>query len=371
MKRFAVSKIADINLDLKKEAARQGRTFDQQLEVMAASGEIDKSIIDPTRRNSQGQSVPAYRQVLAAAGIDLKGARSAQTVTEAFFRDDDNRILFPYYIESRYREIQNERQGELAYADLVAERIPLTGGQTIAQIPTITENASDTDGDPSRIAEGSEFPVMTIDMGDYVAYLAKFGGRLEATKEALMGARLPLFDRWLTVFARRVLRQKTRFALKLVKNGDGNNNTAPNVNNGSADLTIASLIKLRQKAAEYGASPTIVTGDTVAFGKMFELPILTNPASTAPQAQQLLATGTLPGILGMTPKIAPIPSVLDGSNQLLAIDPERGLIEFYSPDLDLVEYEYLMKRQVEAVQVSESIALGKPDNGVGVTLTLT
>lgn len=368
MTKYSINKIGDINLDLKKDAASNGRSLTDHLEVLASRGEVNPSIIDPNRRNSQGQKVPVYRQMLAAADIDVRGVRSSQTVEEGFHRKEENRILWPAYIEARYREIQSEPTGELSYNDLVVERVPLSAGQTVAQIPMLKDALQDPEQDPSRIAEGSEFPIISLNTGDYIAHLKKFGARLEATREALMGAKLSLFDTWLAQHARRIQRQKTRAALALLKNGDGHDNVAPNID---GKMSIISLVKLRQKAAEFGASPTVITGDAEAFAKLFELPVLTGAASVSPQAVQMMSTGALPNVLGMVPKTAPIPSVLDGSNQLMAIDTTRGLIEFYSPQMDLVEYEYLMKRQVEAVQISESIALGKPDKSVAVTLTLT
>lgn len=370
MSKFDISKPADITLDLKKDAKEARRRLGQHIQFLADKKQIDPGLYDPNLRNSQGKPVPVYRQVLAKAGIDLRGNRSAQTVGEAFFRDPSNTILFPYYIEERYREIQNEPRNLLSYQDLVAERIPLTGGQTIMQIPVLKEDPGDTDGDPSRVSEGSEFPLMTIEMGKYMVQIAKYGGRMEATLETIMGAQLSVFDRWLTVFARKAARQKVRTALKLAKNGDGNDNAAPNVNAPGGEVTTGALVLLLQKAAEVGAEPSVLTGDGETFGKVFDLDILTRPDSTAAVAESFRNTGKLPGVLGLVPKLAPLPSVLDGSNQLLAIDPERGLIEVYSPEMDLVEYEYLMKRQVRAVQVTEMLGFGKPDIGVATTLTL-
>ncbi|GGB69469.1 hypothetical protein [Deinococcus soli (ex Cha et al. 2016)] len=368
MTKLAVTQIRDINKDLKQEAKSNRRTFGAQIEMLAMTGQIAAGIVSPTRVGASGRPVPTYRQVLAAAGVDIRGARTAQTIEEAFFRNDADPILFPYYIEESYREIQNQMRNQLSFTNLVSERIPLTG-QTIAQIPTLREDETNTNGDTSRVSEGAEFPTLLIEMGDQTVPLLKYGGNLKASKEALLNIRLPLFNRWLTVLARRETLRKTRNAIKVILNGHGPDTVAPNVDATGGGASIAEIVKGLQLAARYGAQPSIITGDAEVFGTLFNLDILSSPASTFSGAESLRATGQLPSILGMAPLMAPIPSELDGSNKLLLVDPERGLIEFHNPSMDLVEYDYLMSRQLNIVQISEMSGLAKPDQGVGVTVT--
>lgn len=367
MTKFAIAQIRDINKDLKQESVTNRRSFGAQIEMLALTGQIAAGVVSPTRMGANGQPVPIYRQVLAAAGVDLRGARSAQTVKDAFFRNDADPILFPYYVEERYREIQNQMRNQLTANDLIAERIPLTG-QTIAQVPILREDSTDTSGDTSRVSEGAEFPTLLIEMGNQTVNLLKYGGKLQATKESLLNIRVPLFDRWLTVLARREELRKARNAIKTVLNGHGPDTVAPNVD-ATGGTSVGQIVKGLQLAARYGAQPSVITGDAAAFGQLFDLDILSSPASTFAGAESFRTTGILPSILGMAPRMAPIPSELDGSGKLLLIDPERGLIEYYNPDMDLVEYEYLMSRQIDVVQISEMSGLAKPDLGVGVTVT--
>lgn len=368
MTKLAIAQIRDINKDLKQEAASNRRSFGAQIEMLALTGQIAAGLVNPARLSAGGQPVPVYRQVLAAAGVDLRGARSAQTIKDAFYRNDADPILFPYYIEERYREIQNQMRNQLTANDLVAERIPLTG-QTIAQVPILREDETDTSGDTSRVSEGAEFPTLLIEMGNQTVNLLKYGGNLKATKESMLNIRVPIFDRWLGVLARREELRKGRNAIKTVLNGHGPDTVAPNVDATAGGASIAEIVKGLQLAARYGAQPNIITGDAEVFGTLFNLDILSSPASTFSGAESFRSTGVLPSILGMAPRMAPIPSELDGSNKLLLIDPERGLIEYYNPDMDLVEYDYLMSRQMNVVQISEMSGLAKPDQGVGVTVT--
>ncbi|SMB85800.1 hypothetical protein [Deinococcus hopiensis] len=361
--------LKDISLDLKQDARANKRTFAQHLQVLAEKGDLSEKLYIPEARDAQGNTVPAWKQIIArGAGIQPKGRHAATSVNDAFFTNDADRILFPLYIEERYREINNTRRNGLRLADLVADTVTAEGGAT--DIGIIRESDDDENADLSRIAEGAEFPVLRIESTGKTVVLYKFGGRLEATYEAILYASLSTFDRWLGNVARRSENNKIRTALRIIRNGDGNNNAAPNVdtlNVGTFEL--ADIIALLQKAGDVGAEPTIVTGDPTEFAAMFSLDFISSPSSSARAAEDVRNTGTLPVLLGMEPRMAPIKSVLDGSRQLLAIDPSRGLTMAVDPRFDLVEYDTIIKRQIKVVQVSEKMGFAKTDIGVGTTLT--
>ena len=68
-------------------------TLSQHLDDMARKGEFDEGLVRQDVRNSQGESVDAFKQLLAAAGIRTKG-EFAQT-GDAFVSDPNNRDPVP------------------------------------------------------------------------------------------------------------------------------------------------------------------------------------------------------------------------------------------------------------------------------------
>lgn len=364
-----ITKVGQIGLDLKRQASAEGMSMNDKLTQLAEQGnlELNGHAIDPAQKNSAGQTVPVWKQVLTAANIETRGRHSAATVNDVFFTDPDNRVLFPLYIEGRFRDIQNFRPNQLRITDLVGDMVPVTSGAM--GYDSITDS-NDPETDPARIAEGAEFPVLMIKSSGKTIILYKRGGRLEATYEVIAGASVSTFNRWLTRLARRTENVKLRAALAILKNGDGGN-PAPNVNSAGSAYTLADLVKLIQTAGDYGAEPTLLTGDTAEMGALFNIDFLASPANNGMQSEGLRQNGTLPLVLGMVPRFAPTRSVLDGSHQLMAIDSALGLTMAYNPALDLVEYDAIINRQIRAVQISEQYGFGKPDVASAVTLTRT
>lgn len=361
-----IRKITDLTLNLKQEAANEQRTFAQHLQHLADHGQISSDLYDPKQRNSAGASVPAWKQVLVrGAGLEAQGRHAAVTVTDAFFRQDDNRILFPLYIEERYRELGREGRNSLTLSDVVADTSPINANVVATQVLDFKDDES---ADLSRIAEGAQYPVLTITQGDAVVRLYKYGGRLEASLEAILGSSLSTLDRWLLKIRRQADRNKIRQALAVLKNGDGNDNAAPNINVG-ATLEVADFVALLMKAEEYGAEPLVLTGAASPLGKALSLDIVTGTNSTAASGD-FRDTGTFPTIFGMRPKLPPQRSVLAGVEQLMAIDPSAGLTMHYDPRFDLVRYEDIIRRDMQAVQITEMLGFSKPDMGAGITMTL-
>lgn len=364
-----VSKLKDINMDLKAQAKAEGLNFEDKLTRLAEDGQLELNghEIDASEKDASGHTIPVWKQVLSAAGIETKGRHQAATVNDVFFTDPDNKILFPLYIEGRFREINNFRPNQLRITDLVADMVPVTTGAM--GMDTITDS-DDAETDPARIAEGAEFPVLVVKSAGKTIILAKRGGRLEATYEAIAGASVSTFNRWLTRLARRTENTKIRAALAMLKNGDGGN-AAPNVASAGAAYTLGDLVKLIQRAGDFGAEPALITGDTTEMGALFGIDFIASAANNGMQAEGVRVNGTLPLILGMVPRFAPSRSVMDGSKQLMAIDPALGLTMAYNPAMDLVEYDAVIERQIKAVQISEQYGFGKPDIAAAVTLTRT
>lgn len=362
-----IKKINDLTLALKADAHAEKRTFAQQIQHLADNGEIDSSLYDPATRDSTGASVAAWKQVMVrGAGLEPRGRHAAATVNDAFFRQEDNRILFPLYIEERYREVGRDSRNGLTLSDVVTDTQPVEASVVNTQLLSFQD---DENADLARVAEGAEYPVLTITQGDAVVRLFKYGGRLEASLEAILNASLSTFDRWLLKVRRQADRNKIRKALDILKNGDGNNNAAPNVNAAGATLTAADFVALLMKAEEYGAEPTILTGATAALGQALSMDVVTGTGSTA-AAADFRDTGTFPTLFGMRPKLPPQRSVLTGTDQLLAIDPAAALTMHYDPRFDLVRYEDIIRRDLQAVQITEMLGFSKPDTGAATTLTL-
>lgn len=348
--------LKNLELGLYQDAARNGMTLSQYLNEMARKGDISEDLYRPEARNSAGQPVDAFKQLLAAAGIRTKG-EFAQT-GDAFVSDPNNRVLFPEFIVREYRDAERDAVNVLQASDLVSTRVGIQGN---AYRTGIIAAGQEKDLEFGRVAEMAEMPTYTITVADKAVNAMKYGGVLRMPYEAVRRARLPMISRYVGKVARAQNRRKVKTALNTALNGDGNNNPAPaSAAAAGATFTLQDIISLQMDGLVQGVQFGIITADAADLAAILNLDIFTGVAATAAGAD-FRDTGRWPNILGMQPKMAMADSALQGSKKLLAIDQSNGLEEFYEEGSEIVESEKLITSQFENIAISEVIGWAKPD----------
>lgn len=351
-----IAKLAQLELGLYQDAARQGMNLSQYLNDLARKGDVGEDLYRPDARNSAGEPVDAFKQLLAAAGIRTKG-EFAQT-GDAFVSDSSNRVLFPEFVAREYRDAERDAVNVLQITDLVSTRVGTDG--TAYRTGVITAG-QEKDLEFGRVAQLGEMPVYSIILSDKAVNALKYGGVLRMSYEAVRRAKLPILSRYIAKMSRAQARRKVKQALNVILNGDGNANPAPaSTAAAGASFTLADIIALQMDGLVNGVQFGIITADTADLAAILNLDVFTGPAATAAGAD-FRDNGVWPSILGMKPKLALADSVLQGSKKLLAIDQANGLEEFYENGSEIVESEKLITSQFEHIAISEVMGWAKPD----------
>lgn len=351
-----IKTLKNLELGLYQDAAREGMTLSQYLGEMARKGDIAEELYTPEARNSHGEPVDAFKQILAAAGIRTKG-EFAQT-GDAFVSDPNNRILFPEYVAREYRDAERDAVNVLQTSDLVSTRIGIDG--TAYRTGVITAG-QEKELEFGRVAELGEMPVYSIKLSEKAVNAYKYGGVLRMSYEAVRRTRLPVLSRYVAKMSRAQARRKVKQALNTALNGDGNGNPAPaSAAAAGATFTLADIIALQMDGLRNGVQFSVITADSADLAALFNLEIFTGSAATAAGAD-FRDTGRWPSLLGMTPKMALADSALEGSKKILAIDTANGLEEFYENGSEIVESEKLITSQFENIAISEVLGFAKPD----------
>lgn len=363
MSKILIAGKKNLEKGLYEDARKHGRTLTQHLQVMADNGEIAEDLYDPDARDAKGQPVDAFRQLMLGVGLRTRGAYGAQTVNEVFLTDNQNRVLFPEYINREYRDQERLPRNELTLADLVLTRNPITA--SVYQYGVIKD---DRDNEPARVTEAADLPLYTVKFAQNPVYIRKYGGRMHVSYETLKRSSLDVLGRWVARVRRRAERAQVKDALEILVNGDGNSNAAPSLPDlAGTTYTIDDIIDLVILAETNDADPSILTGDLVELGNLLKMDFVKDAASTALGAD-FRDTGMWPRILGMQPKRAPSGSVLEGAKKIVAIDQLLGLEMAFDPEMELTESAALIEKQVEVITFSEAHGFGKPDKGAAVTV---
>jgi len=339
-----------------QDAKKQGITFSQLLNELARKSEISEDLVNPDARNSQGDRVDAFKQLLAASGIRTKG-EFAQT-GDAFRADPANRVLFPEFVNRTYRDAETTQINALQISDLVATRIGIDG--SAYRTGLITTN-QEKDLEFGRVAQGGELPVYTVALADNSVNLYKYGGILKVSYEAGRRMPLPQMTRYIAKIARAQGRRKVKQATAIAVNGDGNSNAAPaSTPTAGTVWTVADLIQLQIDGMQNGAQFNILTGDGVEIAQILALDIFTGTGATA-RGADFRDTGEWPTILGIRPRVSLSGSVLESSKKIMGIETPAGLEEVYENGSELTESDRLIDTQFERVAISENLGYAKPD----------
>ena len=312
-----------INID-KSMYNRKGKTFSQILEEL-----------DPTEnyKNSPLGKLDAFGRQLKRFDIKVSGTDS--DVVEKFFQTSSSSVLFPEYV-SRAIKIGME------YADVLPD---ITATVTKIEGMDYRSIVSSPDADTKELKvvnEGAMLPITTIKTQENLVKLLKRGRMLVSTYEALRFQRLDLFTVTLKQIGAYIARTQLADAVKVLLDGDGNNNSAKVINvKTSGTLEYSDLIKLWTSLSPYELNTMLVP--TALMEKILAMTEMQDSQATL----DFHGTGRM--ITPMGAKLIHVPTL--DSDKIIGIDKTCALEMVQAGDV-IVDYDKLIDRQLERATIS-------------------
>ena len=337
------------NLRLEKGMYRQtGKTFTQVLESL-----------DPSEnyRGTALEGTDAFQRQLKRFGIRAKGAGSSPV--EKFFATMDSAVLFPEYIARTVRQGMEEN-------DILPAIVATTTVIDAMDYRSIYSNPTDEDKELQDVAEGSEIPSTEVKTKEHLVKLTKRGRMLVASYEAIRFQKLDLFSVMLRQIGSYIQKQQVADAVKVLVDGDGNENAAIQYSVGTSPmsgtagtLTYDQLVEFWGKFDPYTMNTILCSTDTMT--KLLKIPELQNPMT----GLNFQGTGKVGTPLGA--QLHRTSAVADG--KIIGLDNRYALELVRAGDV-LVEYDKLIDRQLERAAITSISGFGKICDGAAAVLNV-
>lgn len=326
------------NLRLEKGMYRQeGKTFTQVLESL-----------DPSEnyRGTALEGTDAFQRQLKRFGIRAKGAGSSSV--EKFFRTMDSAVLFPEYIARTVRQGMEEN-------DILPAITATTTVIDAMDYRSIYSTATDSDKELKEVEEGATIPETEVKSKEHQIRLKKRGRMLVASYEALRFQKLDLFGVMLRQIGAHIQKQQMTDAVKVLLEGDGNDNAAVKYTIGTSpisgtrgELGYDQLVEFWGQFDPYTMNTLLCSTGTMT--KMLKIPELQNPQT----GLNFQATGKLTTPLGA--RLHRTAAVQD--DMIIGLDSRFALEQVRAGDV-LVEYDKLIDRQLERAAITSIAGFGK------------
>ena len=311
--------------------AVSGKSFSDVLEML-----------DPTQ-NYEGTAdanLDAFGRQLKR--FDIKVGGSGSDCVNKFFATTQSAALFPEYVSRAVRQGMEEAK---VLDSIVATKTRIDGldYRTIASVPTEDER------ELKRVGEGAYIPQTHIHTQENLVKLNKRGRMLVASYEALKFQRLDLFTVTLKQIGAYIARQQLSDAIKVLKDGDGNNNAAAVIsaaNEGA--LSYGDLIKLLNSLDPYQMTTLVASPDMMS--KLLQLEEFKNPVTGI----NFQGTGKVGHPLGAEF----IKSSAAPENAIIGLDKTCALEMVIASDVS-VDYDKLIDRQLERAAVTSTVGFAK------------
>ena len=314
-----------------------GKSFTQVLEGM-----------DPNENyvGTPLEGLDAYQRQLKRFDIHVKGAGS--DMVEKFFQTTDSSVLFPEYVSRAVRAGMEEGN---VLPSLVASTTRFEG----LDYRSIYSASSDDDKSLRKVEEGALIPTTEIQTREHTVKLHKRGRMLVASYEAVRFQRLDLFGVMLRQIGNQVMRMHLDDAVKVLIEGDGNQNAAASY--GVADAAIggtAGALNYRNLVAfwnlfdPYAMNTMLASPDVMA--KLLACEEFQNPLT----GLNFQGTGELTNPLGA--KLIRSSAVPAGT--LIGLDRGYALEMIQAGDVS-VEYDRLIDRQLERAAITSISGFSK------------
>ena len=337
------------NLKLEKGMYRQeGMNFTQVLESL-----------DPSEnyRGTALEGTDAFQRQLKRFGIRAKGAGSSPV--EKFFRSMDSAVLFPEYIARTVRQGMEEN-------DILPAIVATTTVIDAMDYRSIYSNSTEEDETVPEVEEGGEIPATEVKTKDHLVKLTKRGRMLVASYEAIRFQKLDLFSVMLRQIGSYIQKQQVADAVKVLIEGDGNENAAIQYSVGTEPMSgTAGSLGYDQMVEFWGQfdpyTMNTILCSTGTMTKLLKIPELQNPMT----GLNFQGTGKLTTPLGA--QLHRTSAVADG--KIIGLDNRYALELVRAGDV-LVEYDKLIDRQLERAAITSISGFGKICNGAAAVLNV-
>ena len=326
------------NIKLEKGMyGRAGMSFSKTLE------ELDPS---ENYRGTPLEGMDAFQRQLKRFDIKVKGVGS--DMVEKFFYTTESAVLFPEFVSRVVR--QGMEEGSILPA-ITATVTNFSGMdyRSIASVPTAE------DKELKLVEEGAEIPGTTIRTQENLVRLHKRGRMLVASYEAIRFQRLDLFSVTLRQIGAYIGRMHLEDAIKVIIDGDGNDNAAAAFKVGTSPisgtagtLSYGALLDFWGQFDPYTMNTILVSGDVML--QLLKLPEFQNPLTglnfqgtgelTTPLGAKLLRTSAMP------------------AGKLIGLDRSYAL-EMINGSEVMVEYDKLIDRQLERAAITSISGFAK------------
>jgi len=337
------------NLKLEKGMYRQeGMSFTQVLESL-----------DPSEnyRGTALEGTDAFQRQLKRFGIRAKGAGSSPV--EKFFRTMDSAVLFPEYIARTVRQGMEEN-------DILPAITATTTVIDAMDYRSIYSNPTDEDKALQDVEEGAAIPETEVKTKENLVKLSKRGRMLVASYEAIRFQKLDLFGVMLRQIGAHIQKQQLADAVKVILQGDGNDNAAVQYSVGTnpisgtkGTLGYDQLVEFWGQFDPYTMNTILCSTGTMT--KMLKIPELQNPMT----GLNFQGTGKLTTPLGA--QLHRTSAVADGV--IIGLDNRYALELVRAGDV-LVEYDKLIDRQLERAAITSISGFGKICDGAACVLNV-
>lgn len=337
------------NLKLEKGMYRQeGMNFTQVLESL-----------DPSEnyRGTALEGTDAFQRQLKRFGIRAKGAGSSPV--EKFFRTMDSAVLFPEYIARTVRQGMEEN-------DILPAITATTTIIDAMDYRSIYSNPTDDDKELKDVEEGATIPETEVKTKEHLVKLSKRGRMLVASYEALRFQKLDLFGVMLRQIGAHIQKQQLADAVKVLIEGDGNDNAAVQYTIGTEPISGTKGTLGYDQLVEFWGQFDPYTMNTLlcstnCMTQLLKVPELQNPLT----GLNFQGTGKLTTPLGA--QLHRTSAVADGV--IIGLDNRYALEQVRAGDV-LVEYDKLIDRQLERAAITSIAGFAKICDGAACVLTV-
>ena len=327
---------------------RSGCTFSQTLEEL-----------DPSEhyRGTALEGLDAFQRQLKRFDIKVKGAGSDRV--EKFFHNSESAVLFPEFVS---RVVRQGMEEESILSDITATVTRFDGMdyRSIASVPTEAEKKL------MRVEEGAQIPQTTIRTQENLVRLHKRGRMLVASYEAIRFQRLDLFSVTLRQIGAYIGRMHMEDAIKVLCDGDGNDNAAATFQVGTdpisgtdGTLSYEALLDFWSQFDPYTMNTMLVSNDMMLA--MLKLPEFQNPLT----GLNFQGTGSLTTPLGA--KLLRTSAL--GSGKIIGLDRNYALEQICGSEVT-VEYDKLIDRQMERAAITSISGFAKLFGDASKVLTV-
>ena len=314
-----------------------GRTFTQVLESC-----------DPSEnyRGTPLEGLDAFQRQLKRFDIRVRGRGS--DAVEKFFHTTDSAVLFPEFVS---RVVRQGMEEDNILPSITATVTAFHG----MDYRSITSIPSQEDRKLQRVEEGAQLPQTVVKTQENLVKLPKRGRMLVGSYEAIRFQRLDLFSVTLRQIGSHIARMHLEDAIRVVTEGDGNENPAESFTVGDAaiggtagTLSYSALLKFWSQFDPYTMNTLLVSGDVML--QLLQLSEFQNPLT----GLNFQGTGTLTTPLGATLlRTSAMPA-----GTLIGLDRNYALEMVTGGDV-LVEYDKLIDRQLERAAITSISGFAK------------